>query len=187
MLRSWSSSSFTPSLITPPLLTSCGASGWSSRSILSRISSHRLICSPTLLRTSLLACSQAVLIGLMAWRAIFSCTISLGVTLPTATFDTTRSRSPIRWSCSSSSSRNCGSRKKYSTTSSRSLIFFSLFSGNTTHRRNNLLPIGDMVLSMTSRSDFPSSFIGDMSSRLRSVNLSSLTYFSSSILEIDVI
>ena len=64
---------------------------------------------------------------------------------------------------------------------------FSSFKGNTSQRRSNRPPMGDTVLSMTSNSDLPSSCMGWTNSRLRIVNLSSRTYLSSSIREIEVI
>ena len=65
--------------------------------------------------------------------------------------------------------------KKYSTASSRRLIFFVSLNGNNIQRRNIRAPIGDNVLSITDSRLLPSSFIGATSSRLRTVNLSSLT------------
>ena len=145
------------------------------------ISSQTFICSPTLLSASFFACSQAVLTGFKACKAVFKATTSRGVTRPTATFEMIRSRSPTLWNESSISSRNSGSRKKYSTISSLSLIGFCSFKGKTTHRFSNRAPIGETVLSITSQRDLPSSCIGYNNSSERTVNLSSRTYFSSSI------
>ena len=118
--------------------------------------------------------------GCMACNAVFSCTTSRGVTLPTATFDIMRSKSPTLCSCSSIICLKFGALKKYSTTLRRSLMCLTSFSGNTTHLRSILPPIGVMVRSMTLSSDLPSSCMGCRSSSERMVNLSSLTYLSSS-------
>ena len=181
MRRSSSSSSFTPSWMTPPFCTSWGGSRVISRLILSRISSQSERRSPRPFSTSLVASRQAALIGCTASKAFFSCKTSRGDTRPTATLETMRSKSPTRCICSSTSCRKSISRKKYSTTSSRSLMAFSSFSGNTNQRRSIRLPIGDTVRSITSRRLRPSSCMGCTSSRERMVNLSSLTNFSSSI------
>ena len=92
----------------------------------------------------------------------------------------------MRCSCSSVSSRNSGSRKKYSTMSRRSVIWRWFFSGKTSQRRSMRPPIGVTVWSTTLRSDVPSSCRVCTSSRLLMVNLSSRTYFSSSNRAIEV-
>ena len=116
----------------------------------------------------------------MAFSAFFSCTTSRGLTLPTATFEIIRSRSPIWCSCSLTTLRNSGFLKKYSTTSRRSSINFVSFSGKTSHRRSIRPPIGVTVRSMMSSNDLPSSCIGRNNSSERTVNLSRRTNFSSS-------
>ena len=142
---------------------------------------QRFNCSPIRFRLALSACMQAAFIGSIACRATFNCTTSRGDTRPTATLEMMRSRSPIRCSCSSISSLNSGSRKKYSTTFRRSLIGFSSFRGNTIQRFSIRAPIGLMVLSITLSRLLPPSFMLPISSRLRTVNLSKRTYLSSSI------
>ena len=80
-----------------------------------------------------------------------------------------------------------GSRKKYSTTSKRSLIGFTSLRGNTTQRLSNRAPIGQMVWSITSSKLVPPSFILPNNSKLRTVNLSRRTYLSASIRANEVI
>ena len=155
--------------------------------IRSRIEIQRFNCSPIRFRLALSACRQASFIGSIACKAIFNCTTSRGDTRPTATFEIIRSKSPIRCSCSSISSLNSGSRKKYSTTFKRSLIGFSSFNGNTIQRFSKRAPIGLIVLSMTLSKLLPPSFILPISSRLRTVNLSIRTYLSSSMRASEVI
>ena len=175
MRRNSSNSSSTPSAITPPLLISKGGSFFISLAIRSRMEVHRFRCSPMRRRLSFSAFRQAFFIGSMAWSAILSCTTSRGEIRPTAAFEMIRSKSPIRCIFSSIKSLNSGSRKKYSTTSNRSLIGFTSFKGNTIHRFSIRAPIGLMVWSMTSSKLVPPSFILPISSRLRTVNLSRRT------------
>ena len=172
--------------MTPPLLTSSGGSLLISRSMRSRMDWQTLSCSPMRFRLALSASRQACLMGSTACRATFSATTSRGLTRPTATFDRMRSRSPMRCSCSSTRSRKSGWRKKYSTTSRRSLMGRTSFSGNTSQRFIRRAPMGQMVLSMTLSNELPPSFIEPISSRLRTVNLSSRTYLSSSMRASDV-
>ena len=136
---------------------------------------HGLSCSPRALSTALSAFSHSCLIGSMAPSAFLSCTSSRGVMRPTATLEMSRSISPISSSCSFTSSRPSRSLKKYSTTSRRLLICFTSLSGNNIQRRSKRAPIGDIVRSITDSRLLPSSHIGSISSRLRTVKRSSRT------------
>ena len=173
--------------MTTPLFKAIGGLLTISFAILSRIEAHGLRFSPILRRLSLSAFRHAFLIGSMAWSAIFNCTTSRGEILPTAAFEMIRSKSPISCNCSSISSLYSGCRKKYSTTSKRSLIGFSSRKGKISHRRRRRPPIGLMVLSMTFSRLIPSSVILSKSSKERTVNLSIRTYRSSSIRDNEVI
>ena len=144
-------------------------------------------CPPIWFRLALSASIQASLIGSIACRATFRATTSRGETRPTATLEIMRSRSPIKCNCSSITPLNSGFRKKYSTTSSRPLMGFTSFRGNTIQRFSRRAPIGLIVLSITSNKLLPPSFMLPISSRLRTVNLSRRTYLSSSIRASEVI
>ena len=175
MSRNSSSWASTPRQMTLPRLVWLGASGLISRSMRSRIRVQGFNCSPRLCNTSHAACWQYCLMGSMACRALLSCTSSRGVMRPTAALDVRRSRSPISSRRSLISSRPSGSRMKCSTTSRRRLMALTSCSGKSTQRRIMRPPIGEMVRSMTSSSDLPSSLMGATSSRLRMVNLSRRT------------
>ena len=136
---------------------------------------------------ALLDAAHTSLIGFMASRAFFNCTISLGVTLPVATFAVMRSRSPTPQMFSSMVWRSMVSLKNSSTTSSLLSMSAALRSGNLTHLFSILAPIGDAVRSSTSIRALPPSCIDDVSSSERMVKLSSLTNLSSSILDSEVI
>ena len=153
----------------------------------SRIMLHGLSCSPMRRNTSFPEVEQSSLTGAIATSEFFSCTSSRGVMRATATFDISRSMSPIISSCCFSSSRPSVSRKKCSTTSRRLLICGTSFSGNSSQRRSSRAPIGDRVRSITESRLLPSSHIESRSSRLRTVNLSRRTYRSSSMRDSAVI
>ena len=170
-----------PDAITSPLATSCGGSTLISFSIRSRRLAQRFNCSTILFSDLLFVERHSAFTGSIAFKAFFSCTTSRGDTLPTATLDMIRSKSPIWWNCSSMLLRKSEARKKWSTISNRSLITATSFKGKTTQRRSIRPPIGVMVLSMTLRRDDPPSFIGATSSRERTVKRSIRTYLSSSI------
>ena len=172
--------------MTCPRFNAVGASSTISRPIFSAILSQGLSCSPIDFRAACSVLQHINLIGfimLSAWR---SCTISRGLTREAATLEMRRSRSPIWLKDSCRSSRSAGSRKKYSTMSRRLLISLLSFRGKRSHLRRRRAPIGLMVRSITSRRLLPSSFMACTSSRLRMVNLSSLTAISSSMRESDV-
>ena len=143
--------------------------------------------SPILFSSLLSAERHASFKGTTAVRAFFSCTISRGDTFPVATFDTMRSISPTMASCESAVSFISGCLKKHSTTDCLFSISFASVSGNTIHLFKRRAPIGVTVVSRTSSSDNPPSCMVFNNSRERIVNLSNLTYLSSSILERDVI
>ena len=90
-------------------------------------------------------------------------------------------------SCESAVSFISGCLKKHSTTDCLFSISFASVSGNTIHLFKRRAPIGVTVVSRTSSSDNPPSCMVFNNSRERIVNLSNLTYLSSSILERDVI
>ena len=167
--------------MTGPRPRAAGASGITSRNILSRSSLHSSNFSPSARRFSSSAWVHTSLIGSSACRATRSCTISRGEMRPMAPFVTKRSKSPISVRCSAMMARSSGCRKKNSTTRCRACMRAGSLSGNTIHCRIRLAPIGVIVWSMMSSRLLPPSFIGLSNSRLRTVNLSKRTYrFSSS-------
>ncbi|OPZ57354.1 MAG: hypothetical protein BWY89_00714 [Bacteroidetes bacterium ADurb.BinA012] len=117
----------------------------------------------------------------MAVSARHICATSRGVTLLTATLLSSLSRSPTSRISPSIISFTSGWPIRYSTMSS--LVFSTeiSFSGSESHRFIILPPMGESVRSMISISVFAPSKGEWKSSRLRTVNLSSHTYFSSSI------
>ncbi|OPZ26536.1 MAG: hypothetical protein BWZ00_01639 [Bacteroidetes bacterium ADurb.BinA174] len=157
------------------MFKSAGGSGKISRSMRSRITGQGFNCSPISLRLVFSDARNASRTGSIAVNATFNWTTSRGEILPTAALEMIRSKSPISESFSSSNRFNSGSRKKFSTTSSRFSMGLASLSGKTIHRRNMREPMGEMVLSSTSSKLFPPSFIVEISSRLRTVNLSRRT------------
>ena len=175
MLRSSSSSSFTPEVITPPFATSMGGSVVRVLPMRSRNSGSGLSRSPIFLMEGSSECVQAYFSNAVLSSAPRSCCNSRGLTRPVATFDTMRSISPTFGNSISQRSRNSGSRKKCSTPFCRSSISPTARRGNSTQRCSSRAPIGVSVRSMTEKSEAPPSHIGSTNSRLRMVNLSRRT------------
>ena len=175
MWRSSSSSSHTPSAITRPLPKRAGGSGTRVWRIRWRRASQRSMCWPSSRMLSCGAASHASLMTATQSRLTRRPCMSRGVARPTATLERMRSISPTRPSHSSHRLRKSGWRKKCSTPSCRRVMSAVLRRGKSNQRRSRRAPIGVSVRSITASSDWPPSFIGMTSSRLRTVNLSNRT------------
>ena len=141
----------------------------------SLISEQGSSASPQARSTALSDAIERVRIRPMASKARLSCTTSRGETRPTATLEMIRSTSPTSASCPISASRSKASPASKATASCRRLISASSRSGKSSQRFSSRAPMGEVVSSIVSRRERPPSLIDRTSSRLWTVNLSSLT------------
>ena len=149
VLRS-SSSPETPFAITFPLFICTGGSLLRSCSILSASDLHVLSCSAMFTSASHFVVLQSDLRGSMALKAFLRWTTSRGFILLTATFETSRSRSPICLINPDISSMRSLFPTRYCTISRRSFTGWISFKGSEIHLLRSLPPMGEMVRSITS-------------------------------------
>ena len=156
MERKSSSSASTPFPMKPPLLSSIGASFLRVLAIFSTNAGQSSSCCDSLRTTSASASRHDCLISRTACSERAICNSSRGLALPTATLETSRSKSPTSRSCAVMFSRRNSCWARTPTVCSRSSICPLSFNGSISQRFNRREPIGVSVLSITEQSVFAS-------------------------------